>query len=155
MKDEDDPRRPVAGQPEQKSGTKRGGCGGCLFPLILGALVVYCSIDTDDFYLAPGEANLWSDAMEMVFENLDEITPDSLYVDDPLDVYEHMDKYINKHNYVYGLHPFVKLRSKANDQIYVMRVLGIVKHVGPNDFELSRLEMDTLIHIPKRQPQAP
>ena len=96
----------------------------------------------------PGEANLWSDAMEEVFDNLDQIVPDSLQVDDPLDVFDHTDKYITKENIMYGVHPFVKLRSKANpDQEYLMRVIGIVLHAGPDEFDIRTLELDTLINI--------
>ena len=156
MNDDDESGRPSEGQPAEKSGGKSGGCGGCLFPLIIGALLVYCTVDVDDFYLAPGEANLWMDAMEVVFDNVEEATPDSLFIDDPLEPLDHMDYYINKHNYVYGLHPFIKVRSKADEErVYIMRVLGIVRHAGPNDFQLSRIEIDTLIQIPGKQPLAP
>ena len=144
MNDED----PAPIPSEGNGGKPNSGCGGCLLPLILIVLTVYCSFDKSDFYLMPGETNLWSDAMEEVFDNLDQIVPDSLEVDDDLDVFDHTDKYINKENIMYGVHPFVKLRSKDHpENEYLMRVIGIVLHTGPDEFNIRTLELDTLIDI--------
>ncbi len=146
MNNEDPAPEPSEGNGANPKSNK--GCGGCLLPLIIIVLTVYCSFDKSDFYLIPGEANLWSDAMEEVFDNLDQIVPDSLEVDDPLDVFDHTDKYINKGNIIYGVHPFLKLRSKEDpNREYLMRVLGIVQHTGPDEFDIRTLELDTLINF--------
>lgn len=148
MNDEGPAPKPLEEHGGNSNRKSNSGRGGCLLPLFLIVLTVYCSFDKSDFYLMPGEANLWSDAMEEVFDNLDQIVPDSLEVDDDLNVFDHTDKYITKENIMYGVHPFVKLRSKEHpDQEYLMRVIGIVIHAGPNEFDIRTLELDTLINI--------
>lgn len=149
MKDEDAAARPSEGNGSAPKNRKSsGGCAGCLFPLILIVLTIYCSFDKSDFYLMPGEANLWTDAMELTFDNLHQVTPDSLEVIDELDVYKRADNYKNMHNIIYGTNPFIKVRSKENtDRLYLMRVISIVRHTGPDEFELRLIEMDTLIYV--------
>lgn len=148
MNDEDAAARSSEGDGSKEQSKSNSGCGGCLFTLIVIILTVYCSFDKSDFHLMPGEANLWMDAMEEVFKNLDEITPDSLEVFDELDVVDFSDDYINKHNIIYGVKPLIRVRSKdIPNETYLMRVIGIVRHTGPDEFEIRKLEMDTLINI--------
>ncbi len=156
MKDDEDPGRPLEGQPTPDSKKSQKGCGGCFFPLIIIALVLYCSFDKSDFYLMPGEANLWTDAMEEVFDNLDQVTPDSLYLDDELDVYEYNDSYRNIHNISYVVHPIVRVRSKDSpENAYIMRVIGIVRHTDANEFTIKEMELDTLVRIPRKTAYLP
>jgi len=148
MKDDAEAAKPSEGNDSIKKRKSNSGCGGCLFPIIFIALTAYCSFDKSDFYLMPGETNLWSDAMEEVFDNLYQVVPDSLEVNDDLDVFDHTDKYVNKGNLVYGVHPLIRLRSKENaEQEYLMRIIGIVWHQGPDAFTIRSLELDTLINI--------
>ena len=148
MKDDAEAARPSEGNDSINKRKSNKGCGGCLFPLIFIVLTVYCAFDKSDFYLMPGEANLWMDAMEEVFDNLDEVVPDSLEVHDDLDVMDFSDKYVNKENIMYGVKPLIRLRSKENpDQTYLAGILGIVLHTGPGEFDIRTLELDTLIDI--------
>ncbi|MCE7993975.1 MAG: hypothetical protein HEP71_18445 [Roseivirga sp.] len=156
MKDDEDPGRPLEGQPTPDSENSQKGCGGCFFPLIFIALVLYCSFDKSDFYLMPGEANLWTDAMEEVFDNLEQVTPDSLYLDDELDVFKYSDSYRSILNISYVVHPMVRVRSKHQpENAYIMRVVGIVRHTDADEFTIKEMEMDTLIRIPRKTAYRP
>jgi len=148
MDDDEEAPRPSEGDGGKAKEKPNSGCGGCLLPIILIVLTVYCSFDKSDFYLMPGETNLWTDAMEEVFDNIDQVIPDSLELHDDLQVLDHGESYINKENIMYGIHPFIRLRSKTNaENEYLIRVLGIVLHKAPGEFEIRSLEMDTLINI--------
>lgn len=120
-----------------------GGCCGLLIFLFLLILVGYCRFDKGDFYLAPGEANLWTDAMETVFEDLHTLIPDSLYLADDLNVVARMEDARSIENVIYLINTEVTLRSSQN-RYYRLGISADVLHLAPGEWKIRSLLPDTL-----------
>ncbi len=101
-----------------------GGCCGPLIFLFLLILVGYCSFDKGDFYLAPGEANLWTDAMETVFEDLHAVIPDSMVLSDDLNTTGRMRDVRSIKNVLYLINTEATLRS-SKERYYRMSISAV------------------------------
>ncbi len=129
-------------------GCASNGCG-CFGTILVfvAAGILYSICSPESFYMVPGEANMWSDAMEEVFDNLDQVMPDSLIVEDSLDPYDHYSDYVNIEdmNIVYLLRPTLDVSAKADtSRKYRLRIIARVDHVDANEFEIKNFFVDTL-----------
>lgn len=129
-------------------GCASNGCG-CFGTILVfaAAAILYTICSPETFHLMPGESNMWSDAMEEVFENLDQVMPDSLIIEDSLDPYDHWQEAVNFKdlNLVYLVKPKIEVASMADtSRKYIIEIIARVDHVDANEFEIKNFFVDTL-----------
>lgn len=123
------------------------GCGGCGITLIIFfiAAVVYVSVDSSDFYLMPGEANMSVEAIQTTFEEIDRIVPDTLLITDELDPYMHYQSAKSFGNYFYGLNPVLEAAAKADTtRKYRFQYVARVDHVDAGEFVIRDFLVDSI-----------
>ncbi len=141
---------------ESGRGKSGGGSGcGCLVAIVLVVAISYFGFDKSDFYLMPGEANLWADAMEQVFDELDRVVPDSLRVSGSPEVVNYMNEQESLQNFIYILWPTLTLESKSSpERKYKMRLYARVHHMDAGEFRIAEMFVDTLYRDTARLPTA-
>jgi hypothetical protein len=123
------------------------GCGGCGITLVIFfiAAVVYVSVDNNDFYLMPGEANMSVKALQTTFDEIDRIVPDSLIITDDLDPYAHYSSAESFGNLFYGLNPVLDAVSKTDtSRKYRFQYVARVDHVDANEFVIRDFLVDSI-----------
>lgn len=122
------------------------GCLGTIF-IFVAAAILYSVCSPESFYMVPGEANMWSEAMEEMFDNLDQVMPDTLLIEDSLDPFDHWNEAVNFQdmNLVYLLKPRIKVASLADtSRKYIIEIIARVDHIDANEYQIKNFFVDTL-----------
>jgi hypothetical protein len=130
----------------QKSGKGcLSGCLGAFVVLFAAVIFAYCSLDDNDYYMMPGEANMSTEALRTTFLNIDRIMPDSLVIDDPLNPYNHYSEAESFGNIYYGLNPVIMTALKSDtSKKYRFQYLARVDHVDANEFVIRDFLVDSI-----------
>ncbi len=130
-----------------KKKEEANGCG-CLGVIVLIVSIVgiaYCSFDSSDFYLMPGEANQSMAALQKTFDSLDQILPDSLIITEELDPRNHYMSAESFGNLFYGLNPVLDAAAKADtSRKYKFQYIARVDHVDANEFVIRDFLVDSI-----------
>jgi len=125
----------------------QSGCGGCgiAFLLIAAAAILYVSLGKEDFYLMPGEANQSVEALQLTFDEIGRILPDSLIITDDLEPFNHYSSAESFGNLFYGLNPVLDAAAKADtSRKYKFQYIARVDHVDAGEFVIRDFLVDSI-----------
>ncbi len=95
--------------------------------------------------MMPGEANMSIEALQLTFDNIDQVLPDSLMADGELEPFDYYSQAKSFGNIFYGLNPTIPVMAKADtSRKYLFQYVARVDHVDAGEFVIHTMMVDSI-----------
>lgn len=136
-------------EPENKTYSSNSGSGiiGCLggFVSIFFAAAIFMLVCGDNYKLQPGEANMCMEALQLTFDEINRIKPDSLIVSEEFDPRNHYSSCESFGNIVYVVNPVIKTHSRTDtSKVYNFQYLARVNHLSADEYQIKDFLIDSV-----------